>query len=214
MPTGSLRERKKAQTRERLMTVAVQLFAKQGFDATTIDEIAAAAEVAPRTVFRYFPSKVDLLFGDHKNFVALLRETLATRPPGEPVLDAVRRASLAWIDRVSSNPSLFLVRSRLAASVPEAHAHSRYLDAEFENLIADAFAATRETDPATDLEARMLARTAWAATRAARDVWMATEQDPRALVNQAFDYVERAFQPPVPSKQAKARPRRRATRDT
>lgn len=214
MAAGSLRERKKAQTRERLMTVAVQLFSRQGFDATTIDEIAAAAEVAPRTVFRYFPSKVDLLFGDHQNFVALLRDTLATRPPAEPLLDAVRRASLAWIDRVLSNPSLFLVRSRLAANVPEAHARSRYLDAEFENLIADAFAATRETDPATDLEARMLARTAWAATRAARDVWMATEQDPRVLVNQAFDYVDRAFQLPVRTKQVKTPRRRRGTRDT
>jgi AcrR family transcriptional regulator len=193
MPERSLRERKKAATRARLMDVALRLFAERGFDATTVEEIADAAEVAPRTFFRYFPTKVDVLFGDHEAFVALLRDTLATRPAAEPVLGAVRRASLAWIDRVSATPSIFLVRSRLAASVPEAHAHSRYLDAEFENVIAEAVAATRKTDQAGDLEARMLARTAWAATRAARDVWLATEADPRALVNRAFDHLERGF---------------------
>lgn len=199
MASDSLRERKKAATRDRLMTVALRLFAERGFDETTVEEIAAAADVAPRTFFRYFPTKVDVLFADHQDFVALLRETLATRQAGEPVLAAVRRASLAWLDRVTADPALFLVRSRLAAGVPAAHAHSRYLDAEYENLIADAVAATRDTDPRTDLEARMLARAAWAATRAARDIWLVTEEDPRALVERAFDYVERGFEPTVPT---------------
>ena len=94
-----------------------------------------------------------------------------------------------------TDPALFLVRSRLVVSVPAAHAHSRYLDAEYEDAIADAVAATHNTNPAGDLQARMLARAAWAATRAARDVWLATEDDPRALVNDAFDYVERGFRP-------------------
>jgi AcrR family transcriptional regulator len=189
----SLRERKKATTRTRLMTVALRLFAERGFEATTVEDIAAAADVAPRTFFRYFPTKVDVLFGDHRDFVDLLRETLETRPDHEPVIDAVRRASLAWLDRVLADPELFLVRSRLAAGVPAAHAHGRYLDAEYEDVIADAVAATRATEPAADLEARLLARAAWAATRAARDVWLATETDPRELVNRAFDHLDRSF---------------------
>lgn len=193
MATGSLRERKKAATRSRLMAVAMRLFAERGFESTTVEEIAAAADVAPRTFFRYFPTKVDVLFADHREFVALLRETLASRPATESILDAVRRASLVWIDRVMSDPSLFLVRSRLVATVPAARAHSRYLDAEYEDVIADAVATAKQTDSASDLEARMLARAAWAATRAARDVWLATEEDPRTLVNHAFDHVERGF---------------------
>jgi AcrR family transcriptional regulator len=193
MADESLRARKKAATRDRLMAVALRLFAERGFAATTVEEIAAAADVAPRTFFRYFPTKVDVLFADHEAFVALLRATLADRAPGETVLAAVRRASLAWIDRVLSDPQLFLVRSRLAAGVPAAHAHSRYLDAEFEDAIAEAVAAERGSDAAADLETRMLARTAWAATRAARDVWLVTEEDPRALVERAFDLLERGF---------------------
>jgi TetR/AcrR family transcriptional regulator, regulator of mycofactocin system len=190
---ASLRDRKKADTRRRLMTVALRLFGERGFDNTTVEEIAAAADVGPRTFFRYFPTKVDVLFGDHLEQVALLRDTLAVRPDGEPVLSAVRRATLEGVERVAADPAPFLTRSRLAASVPAAHAHSRFLDADYEEVIAQAVATTRDTDPATDLQARLVARTAWGATRAARDVWLASNagHDPRILVNEAFDLIER-----------------------
>jgi AcrR family transcriptional regulator len=188
----SLRERKKAATRRQLMTVALRLFDTQGFDNTTVEQIAAAADVAPRTFFRYFPTKVDVLFGDHDELVALLRQTLATRSDDEPIIDAVRRATLDGISKVVADPSLFLTRSRLATSVPAAHAHSRYLDAEYEDVIAEAVAASRQTDPVTDLQARVIARAAWSATRAARDIWVESDakRDPRTLVNQAFDLLE------------------------
>jgi TetR/AcrR family transcriptional regulator, regulator of mycofactocin system len=195
MAVESLRERKKAATHQQLMSVALRLFAAQGFENTTVEEIAAAADVAPRTFFRYFPSKVDVLFADHLEQVALLRETLATRSLDESIVDAVRRATLSGIEKVVADPSLFLTRSRLAATVPAAHAHSRYLDASFEEVIAEAVAAARKTDSATDLEARVVARAAWSASRAARDVWVASdaERDPRELVDEAFDLVQRGL---------------------
>src|ERR1700681_2798799 len=84
-----LRERKKQKTRETIITVALELFAEQGYEHTTIAEIAAA-DVSPRTIFAYFPSKEDILFYD----VAALRERLAQalreRPAGAPALDALR----------------------------------------------------------------------------------------------------------------------------
>lgn len=188
----SLRERKKAATRRELMTVALRLFDTQGFDSTTVEQIAAAANVAPRTFFRYFPTKVEVLFADHDEMVALVRQTLAGRPAEEPIIDAVRRAVLQGLTQVVADPSLFLTRSRLAASVPAAHAHSRYLDADYEAVITEAVAASRKTDPATDLQARVFARVAWNAHRAARDVWVASDgkRDPRRLVNEAFDLVQ------------------------
>ncbi len=95
-----------------------------------------------------------MLFGDHEELVAFLRETLATRSDEEPIIEAVRRATLEGLRQVVADPSLFLTRSRLAASVPAAHAHSRYLDADYEDVITEAVAASRQTDPATDLQAR------------------------------------------------------------
>src|SRR5215218_966657 len=192
MTAVSLRERKKVATRRQLMTVALRLFDTQGFENTTVEQIAAAADVAPRTFFRYFPTKVDVLFGDHEELVALLRETLAGRSDEEPIVEAVRRATLEGLRQVVADPSLFLTRSRLAASVPAAHAHSRYLDADYEDVITEAVAASRQTDPATDLQARVIARAAWSATRAARDIWLASDatRDPRKLINQAFDLLE------------------------
>lgn len=171
------------------MNVALRLFETQGFDNTTVEEIAAAAEVAPRTFFRYFPTKVDVLFADHPDQIALLRQTLATRSPDEPIIDAVRRATLERISKVVADPSPFLTRSRLAASIPAAHARSRYLDSEFENVIAEAVAADRQTDPATDLQARVIARAAWSAVCAAREIWLASDakRDPRTIIHQAFD---------------------------
>ena len=188
----SLRERKKADTRRRLMTLALRLFEERGFDETTVGELAAAADVAPRTFFRYFPTKVEVLFGDHDELVALLRDTLAARPADESIVHAVRRATLVGIQRLITDPAPYLTRSRLAASVPAAHARSRQLDADYENVIAEALAADRNTDPATDLRARVIARAAWSATRAAREVWLASaaERDPSRLINEAFDLLE------------------------
>jgi AcrR family transcriptional regulator len=192
MATVSLRERKKAATRRELMTVALRLFEEHGFDATTVEEIAAAADVAPRTFFRYFPTKVDVLFADHAELVALLRETLAARLPDESIVHAVRRATLAGLERLIADPSPYLTRSRLAASVPAAHARSRQLDADYEKVIAEAVAAAENVDPVTDLRARVIARAAWSATRAAREVWLASagKRDPRTLVDEAFELLE------------------------
>jgi AcrR family transcriptional regulator len=192
MESPSLRERKRAATRLKVLSVALRLFEARGFDDTTVDEIAAAAEVAPRTFFRYFPTKVDVLFADHPEEIAMLRDALAARSPDETVIDAVRRAVLAGIGKAVADPSRFLTRSRLVASVPAANAHSRYLDSKFEDVIAEAVARDQPPGRTSDLQARVIARTAWGAACAARDLWVASDagRDPRALVNEAFDLLE------------------------
>jgi AcrR family transcriptional regulator len=189
MAPASLRERKKAATRVQLMNVALGLFEAQGFDDTTVDEIAAAADVAPRTFFRYFATKVDVLFADHPEEIALIRDTLAARASDETVIDALRRAMLEGISKAVADPSRFLTRSRLVASVPAANAHSRYLDSKFEDVIAEAVAADQRRGAPSDLQARVIARTAWGAACAARDIWVTSDakRDPRTLVNEAFE---------------------------
>lgn len=89
-----LRERKKRRTRETIASVALELFDRQGFRATTIAQIAEAADVSPRTVSAYYPVKEDLLFPDRHEAFDRLRERLLNRAEGELAADALR----AWID--------------------------------------------------------------------------------------------------------------------
>ncbi|MGL5850971.1 MAG: TetR family transcriptional regulator, partial [Phycicoccus sp.] len=97
------REHRKRQTRQAISRAAVALFAERGFDGVTMLEIAAAADVAPRTLFRYFPDKEELLFTDERVVGTRLREALARRPADESPA-AATRAALAelgslWKDR-------------------------------------------------------------------------------------------------------------------
>jgi AcrR family transcriptional regulator len=188
----SLRERKKAATRARVMAAALRLFAERGFEVTTCEEIAAVADIAPRTFFRYFPTKADVLFGDHDDVLEALREALATRSPEESVVRVVKRWAQEGLDHLLVSPSRYLTRTGLVASIPAAYARSRQLDAEFEDVIA---AAISGPGAPTDIGACLTARAAWGATRAARDVWLASdgELDPRRLVDEAFDLLERGL---------------------
>jgi hypothetical protein len=99
---------------------------------------------------------------------------------------------LDGVAKAVDHPARFLARARLVAAVPAAHAHSRYLDSKFEDAIAEAVAADRGTAPESDLQARVIARAAWGAVCAARDIWVAggARHDPGALVEQAFDLLE------------------------
>ncbi|MGE3673266.1 MAG: TetR family transcriptional regulator, partial [Polyangiaceae bacterium] len=92
MPT--LRERKKARTREALVEAAQRLFVKQGYDSTTVDEIAAEAEVSRRTFFRYFPTKEAVVFPDNAERLERFRQLLRAVEPGESPFASVRRACL------------------------------------------------------------------------------------------------------------------------
>src|ERR1700724_3509468 len=90
-----LRERKKQKTRHTIIDAALELFTKQGYEETTIAEIADAAEVSPRTIFAYFPTKEDILFDDLAALQERLAQALRERPAGATALDALRQFILA-----------------------------------------------------------------------------------------------------------------------
>jgi AcrR family transcriptional regulator len=90
-PKPGLRERKKQQTRQLIADAARRLFAKRGFDAVTVAEVAAAADVSEATVFNYFPTKEDLFYSGLESFEEELLSAIRERKPGESVLAAFRR---------------------------------------------------------------------------------------------------------------------------
>jgi AcrR family transcriptional regulator len=88
---GGLRERKKEETRQRIAEAAFRLFAERGFEGVPVAEIARAADVAEKTVFNYFPTKEDLVYGRFESFEEELLDAVRRRGPGESVLDAFGR---------------------------------------------------------------------------------------------------------------------------
>jgi AcrR family transcriptional regulator len=89
-----LRELKKERTRQAIADTAWRLFADRGFDGVTVVDVAREAQVAPATVFNYFPTKEDLFFSRLESFAAGLVEGVQARPEGEPALAAFRRSML------------------------------------------------------------------------------------------------------------------------
>ncbi|HEY7071368.1 MAG TPA: TetR family transcriptional regulator [Acidimicrobiales bacterium] len=101
---ASLRERKKARTREAIIDAALDLFERDGYDNTTIEDIAAAADVSPRTFFRYFESKVDLIMTRTDSSNEDIGPLLATRPEGEGLLDSLRGVMKSLLDSQLNDP--------------------------------------------------------------------------------------------------------------
>ena len=99
-----LRERKKARTREAITDAALGLFEAKGYDATTVDDIAAAAEVSPRTFFRYFESKLDLVMAHSDKEHTELGPLLLARPPDEGVVGAMREVVRAELEMELRDP--------------------------------------------------------------------------------------------------------------
>jgi AcrR family transcriptional regulator len=160
-----LRERKKEQTRLGIETAAFGLFAEKGFAATTVADIAAAADIAPRTFFAYFPSKEDVVFAHFDQYAASLEQQLAERGPDETTFDALR----AWIMNLieagdDEETEREAVRNKLVCDNEALEAHERHLLSRFESVIA-ASVADDLGDEHDDLRPRLVAAAAVAALK-------------------------------------------------
>jgi AcrR family transcriptional regulator len=163
-PSPGLRERKKQKTRDTIVKVALELFAERGYEQTTIAEIADAAEVSPRTIFAYFPSKEDILFCDLPEVEERLAQALAQRPEGVTALDALREFIL---ESPGFGPNE-LIRKRIIASNETLLRNERARQAPFEQLMVEAIAKDLNAG-ADDIRPRIAAAAVIAAFRAVRE---------------------------------------------
>jgi AcrR family transcriptional regulator len=121
-PAG-LRERKKARTRASIREHALRLFREQGYQVTTVEQIAAAAEISPATFFRYFPTKEDVVLQDDFDVITLA--ALNAQPPELSPIAAFRAAATASLAAMTEvDKERFRETSRLTAQVPEIRARA------------------------------------------------------------------------------------------
>lgn len=118
MASTDLRERKKARTKRLIEDVAIALFERQGFDHTTVSDIAEGADIAPRTFFRYFDCKEDAAFAGAARALKVLRERLAERGSHESDYAALRSAFLGLSLYMEDDKEMAFRRGRVIASSP------------------------------------------------------------------------------------------------
>jgi AcrR family transcriptional regulator len=146
-PEPGLRERKRQRTREAIARAAHQLFVERGYEATTLPDIAEAADVSTRTIFAYFPSKEDILFCDFAPLKEALGRALAERPEGQDTLETVRAFIVSSHQEEKSELKEGL--NRIIQNDATLRTHLRARLAELEELIAAAIAedlGAAETD--------------------------------------------------------------------
>ncbi|MBT2523857.1 TetR family transcriptional regulator [Arthrobacter sp. ISL-28] len=175
-----IRERTRRLAQTELTAVAQDLFAAQGYDNTTVDQIAAAAGMSKRTFFRYFPSKDDLVIGKYDLFADRMAEALDARPKNEPVWESLRRMFDITLDYVQDEHQ----RARSEAmdaivrSTPQLYA--RYLEKmqRVQELLIGRIAVRLnddEHDP-SDPRPAAIVGAAFACMQAARHAWFASDR--------------------------------------
>jgi AcrR family transcriptional regulator len=151
---AGLRERKKQQMRDHIAETAQRLFGERGFDAVTVGEIAAEADVSEATVFNYFPTKEDLFYSGMDSFESLLVEAVRRRPKGSTVLrafqgfviDNCRRLALDETAELTRSASL-IVASSASLRAREREIVARYIDVLAALIRADAKAKPDDVEP-------------------------------------------------------------------
>jgi AcrR family transcriptional regulator len=192
---ASLRERKKLATRRALRRAAFDLVTERGFAHVTVEDIAAAADVSPRTFFNYFPTKEAALFGVDPDRITALRERVARLAPGEPALAALRlvmvsdaRTVADELRELGGDPAGWLRRMKSAHTDPQLRAARAAQMAMTERAIAEGIAERLGTDPERDPYPGLLAATAAGVFRASISFWAGTggAVPLEHLIDQAF----------------------------
>jgi AcrR family transcriptional regulator len=187
---GGLRERKKARTRASIREHALRLFREQTYQGTTVEQIAAAAEVSPSTFFRYFPSKEDVVLQDDMD--TRLIEALERQPAGLTPVTAVRAASReVFASYTQADLDLLRETTALTMTVPEVRARATDEFARTISVVGEAL-AKRAGRPPDDLAVRATAGAVIGVIMAITMPWDDWSNDRRTLQD-TFERIDQAL---------------------
>ncbi|MGH3248091.1 MAG: mycofactocin system transcriptional regulator [Trebonia sp.] len=185
--------RRRATSRAELEQAAFALFEARGFDATTVDEIAAAAGIGRRTFFRYFPSKNDIAWGAFEDELDRMRVRMKACPLEIPLMDAIRVALIDFNLVAPAQVPLHRRRMELILRVPTLLAHSTLRFAAWREVVAD-FVAERTGRRADDLAPQVIAHAVLGVSVAAYEHWLDDPgSDLGALLDDAMRQLGGAF---------------------
>lgn len=194
MAEQGLRERKKQRTKEALIDAALELFQRKGFEATTIEEIADAVQVSPRTFLRYFRTKEHAALCQIDEQLGTVLAKLAARPADEPVLTALREATVEAVGECESSghdaeQARFRRLQELMAHSPTVRVGAIELSMARLGELAKLIAARMGVDLAVDPRPHLIASVAVCAVDHAVNAWREYQPDAHAsdLIRQAFD---------------------------
>jgi mycofactocin system transcriptional regulator len=181
--------RRRSTTWDHISNVAIDLFAARGFDEVSVDEVAEAAGIARRTLFRYYPSKNALPWGDFGAHLEHMRDLLADLDPGVPVRDALRTALLAFNTFDEAETARHRQRMRVILETAALQAYSMTMYAGWRAVVA-AFVARRLGAMPGDLVPQTVAWTMLGVALSAYEHWLADESVSLAqALGDAFDTV-------------------------
>lgn len=197
------RAAKRQRTQSDLAAAAIRLFEEYGFDDISVDEIADAAGVSRRTLFRHFPTKADIVFADHPERIRRLAEYLDASSPSSSPLEVVLSSALATIPSFADPADFFLARHRLLKSTPELLVREQAYGLQYTSVLSR-FLRGRLVDldiPAADigiLSDTLGAGVVTVVNRAQRR-WSSSngEIDMHATTTAGLDVLRRAFGPMI-----------------
>jgi AcrR family transcriptional regulator len=193
-PAFDMRERKRTRMRLMIQTEAFRLFERQGYSDTTVEQIAEAAAISPRTFFRYFPTKEDVVMWDE--YDPLVEDLFAARPKSETPFESMRAVIITALHGLyEQDPEQLRTRIRLFATVPELRPRFRDLQAQGADEVARMFAKHRGLKSRQDeLELRVLSGAMNAAVAVGLDRWErgGGKRDPSVFVDEAIDALAQA----------------------
>jgi len=184
-PEPDWRQRKKTATRDRIRASALRLFREQGYDATTVEQIAAAADVSHMTFFRYFPTKEDVALSD--SYDPLIADVLAQTPATWPLVQRIRAVLVQGLRQVyDTERDALLAQNKLIVSTPALRERLWADQIATQQLILQAL-STGERDPS--FQDRVTVAACLAAASTAILAWVENDGTPELpdLMEQAFD---------------------------
>ncbi|MEW2249572.1 TetR family transcriptional regulator [Streptomyces sp. NPDC058733] len=190
-PDGTLAQRKRQLVADELTQAALTLLARDGFDAVTVDEIAAAAGVSKRTFFRYFASKEDVVVQFLAGLGTAMCEELAGRPAEEPPSAALRTTVWRSVDACAGHADRALRVVQLILRTPALLGRFLERQAQWREELAAELARRLGLDPATELYPQLAAGMALAAFHTVLQRWSDSDgtEDPATLTDRAFTVV-------------------------